>query len=138
MRRYSDSRLGAVAITPPAQVEYFEEFTMLPFDVVLTAAQEKTNQGRLTEGDGDFVLTGLAGTQTGAYQIRIKTPSGRYFPIAYTNNQNIIGTAQFPVPVEPGITFKAGELISLDIKDTSGAGNTVQIVFIGKKLLKVR
>lgn len=137
MRRFSN-QMGAVALTPPAQEQYFEEPTMLPYDVVLTSGQEKTNQGRLTEGDGDFVLQGICGTQTGSYQIRLRLPSGRYFPIAYTNNANIVGTAQFPVPVEPGITFKAGELIALDIKDTSGADNTVQLCFIGKKLLKTR
>lgn len=130
--------MGGVALTQPAQQPFYEEPAALPLNVTLTASQEKLNQGTLTDGDGDFVLLGLAGTQTGAYSIRFRLPSGRYWPTAYAKNANVIGTAQFPVPIEPGLVYKAGEMISVDIKDESGAGNTVQLVFIGKKLLRLR
>lgn len=129
--------LGETAITPPAQANYYEEAGALILDVTLTANQEKLGQGVFIEADSDFRLEAISGSATGAYQLRIQTPSGRYWPQTYGNSANLVGSAGFPVPIEPPMVFPAGAKISIDIKDTSGAGNTVQLVFRGARLFKV-
>ena len=130
--------LGEAPQTPPAQQQYYEETHALTVDVSLTANQELLGQGVFIDSDGDFVLKAIVGSQTGAYSIRFRLPSGRYFPSAYTRHVNLVGTAQFPVPVEPNAVFPAGSQVQFDIKDTSGAANSIQLVLLGSKLLKTR
>jgi hypothetical protein len=130
--------IGEVPMTPPAQMQPYEEPHAIPYDVTLTGNQEVLQQGVFIDQDGDFVLKGIVGSQSGAYSLRFRLPSGRYWPNGYVKNTNLVGTAQFPVPVEPNVVFPAGSKIAIDIKDTSGASNTVQILLIGSKLLKTR
>lgn len=138
MRFNPHGGFGEVPLTPPAQQQHYEEPSALTFDIALTANQNLPSQALNLDSDGDFVLKALCGSQTGAYSVRIRLPNGRYFPSTYARNVNIIGTAQFPVPVEPSVVFPAGAQIVLDLIDLSGAGNTIQIVFYGAKLLQVR
>jgi len=130
--------LGEAPLTPQAQSPGYEEPFSIVFDVTLSANQEMLQQGVFIDSDGDFVLKGLVGTQTGNYQIRFRLPSGRSWPSGYVRNGNLIGSAQFPVPVEPNAVFPAGSKIALDIKDLSGASNTIQIVLVGSKLFRTR
>ncbi len=130
--------LGEAPQTPPATQQYYEETHALTVDLTLSANQELLSQGIFIDSDGDFVLKAIVGTQTGAYAVRFRLPSGRYWPSAYTRNSNLVGTAQFPVPVEPNAVFPAGSQVQFDIKDLSGASNTIQLVLIGSKLLKTR
>ncbi len=130
--------LGEVPLTPPAQQAYYEEPAALTFDATLTSNQNLPSQALNLDSDGDFVLKAVCGTQTGAYSVRFRLPNGRYFPSTYTRNVNLIGTAQFPVPIEPPVVFPAGSQIIVDLIDLSGAGNTIQIVFYGAKLLQLR
>lgn len=138
MRFNPHGGFGEVPLTPPAQQQYYEEPAALTFDVTLTANQNLPSQALNLDSDGDFVLKALCGSQTGAYSVRFRLPNGRYFPSTYTRNGNIIGTAQFPVPVEPHAVFPAGSQIILDLIDLSGSSNTIQIVFYGAKLLQTR
>jgi hypothetical protein len=130
--------LGEAPQTPPAAQQYYEETHALTIDISLAANQELLGQGVFIDSDGDFVLKAIVGTQTGNYQIRFRLPSGRYWPSAYTRNANLVGTAQFPVPVEPNAVFPAGSQVQFDIRDISGASNTIQLVLIGAKLLRTR
>lgn len=130
--------IGEVPITPSAQQAPYEEPHAIPYDVTLTGNQELLQQGVFIDSDGDFVLKGLVGSQTGNYSLRFRLPSGRSWPNGYVRNGNLVGTAQFPVPVEPNAVFPAGSKVALDIKDLSGASNTIQILLIGSKLLKTR
>lgn len=133
-----DGGFGEVPLTPPAQQAYYEEPSALTFDATLTANQNLPSQALNLDSDGDFLLKAVCGTQTGAYSVRFRLPNGRYFPSTYTRNTNLIGTAQFPVPIEPPVVFPAGSQIIVDLIDLSGAGNTIQIVFYGAKLLQLR
>lgn len=130
--------LGEVALTPPAQQQYYEEPAALTFDVTLTGNQNLPSQALNLDSDGDFVLKGICGSQTGNYSIRFRLPNGRYFPSTYTRNGNIIGTAQFPVPIEPHVIFQAGSQIILDLIELTGSSNTIQLIFLGAKLLQLR
>jgi hypothetical protein len=102
----------------------------------LTANQELLDQALQIAGDSDFVWLGTKGVKTGEFEIRFKLPSGRYLSSARVRGANAVGTAQFPVPVVPGIRFAGGSNLGYDIKDLSGAPNDVQIVLIGMKLFR--
>ncbi len=130
--------IGEVSLTQQAQQAAYEEPHAIPFDITLTGNQELLQQGVFIDSDGDFVLKGIVGSQTGAYNLRFRLPSGRSWPNGYVRNTNLVGSAQFPVPVEPNVVFPAGSKVAIDIKDTSGSSNTIQILLIGSKLLKTR
>lgn len=130
------NRLGEIPLSQQAQQTSYEEPYGIPFDVTLSANQELLQQGVFIDHDGDFVLKAIVGSQTGAYSLRLRLPSGRQYPAGYVKNVNFVGTAQFPVPVEPNVVFPSGSKVSIDIKDTSGSSNTVQLLLIGSKLLK--
>lgn len=136
MRRFTG--IGEVPLTQQAQQPAYEEPHAIPYDVTLSGSQELLQQGVFIDSDGDFILKGIVGSQSGAYSIRFRLPSGRYWPNGYVKNTNLIGTAQFPVPVEPNVVFPAGSKVAIDIKDTSGSSNTIQILLIGSKLLKTQ
>lgn len=130
--------IGEVPLTQQAQQAAYEEPHAIPYDVTLSGNQELLQQGVFIDSDGDFVLKGIVGSQTGDYSLRFRLPSGRYWPNGYVKNTNLVGSAQFPVPVEPNVVFPAGSKVALDIKDTSGSSNTIQILLVGSKLLKTR
>lgn len=132
--------LGEVPLTPPAQKEqeFHTEPYAIPYSVILTSGQEIRGAGAVADNDGDFHLTALAGVQTGAYEFRLRLPSGRYWPFEYTRNSLVIGTGAFPVAVGNPIIFPSGARIPLDIHDLSGSSNTIQILFIGFKYFRTR
>lgn len=112
-----------------------EVFRVYVFDVELTANQNLPNQRVVIDGGAPFRLKALSGTQDGAYRVRFRHATGEYMSSGtqtdLVNNGNIIGTAQFPFPVSPPSMYGASGAILIDIEDLSGAGNTVQIAFIG-------
>lgn len=138
--------LGEVQLTsaapapapPQPSTEFYEEAAAFVLDVTLTSNEEKREQGVFIDGDGDFVCQSIAATQTGNFSIRLKSPNGRYFPQEYAKHSNIVGAGAFPMPIEPPFVFPSGARIACDVKDTSGAGNTLQIVFKGVKRYRVR
>lgn len=120
------------------QEQYYVEAGAEPFDVVLTAKEIKKDLAQYFAGDSTFLWTGLAGTQTGTYRVQFTLPDNRQLSSAPINNSNVIGTAQFPVPIWPAVRIPAKGKIGLYIEDLSNAGNTVQIVFLGVRLYKLR
>jgi hypothetical protein len=129
--------LGEAPVTPAPQQEYHEEPFELVFNKTLTALQDVPDLSQFVDADGDFVWMATKGTQTGDYEVRFQLPNGRYQSSARIRNANEIGSAQFPVPKFPAVVLPAGSKIGIDIKDLSNAENTVQIVFIGLKRLRV-
>jgi len=123
---------------PQTAYEYSVEPGPGVFDIVLTAAQEKKDLSQFFERDANFFWFGLHGNQTGAYSIQITLPNGRLFSAAPINNANLIGTADSPVLIWPGQMVPAGGKLGLVVKDLSGAGNTIQIVFDGVRLYRVK
>jgi len=118
--------------------QYYPEAGLEPFDLVLTALQAKTDLSQYFGRDHDFLVTGLAGTQTGSYKLQLILPDFRQLSTAQVNNSNLIGTAQFPVPIWPAIRVPAGGKIGINITDLSNAGNTIQIVFLGVRLYRTQ
>lgn len=125
-------------VDPKTSAEYFSEPGMAVFDLVMLASTPYPDLSQFFGQDHDFLITGLCGTQTGVYTVQFILPNGRQLSTAQVNNANIIGTAQFPTPLWPAVRVPKGGRIGMNITETSGAGNTIQIVFNGLRLYRVR
>ncbi len=125
--------------TPASQQGYAEESTVYAFQIVLTSGQVLTNQKVPIDPDSDFLLRGIYGTSTGTYKVNMKMPRGNMYANVQIQSANFVGTVNQPAPVGPGALFKASGIgPALDITDTSGAGNTVEICFAGIRRYKTR
>lgn len=114
------------------------EAIRVPFQYVLNAvllANQALPGAIQIQQDSDFEWIFRIATQTGTFTVQITDlATGRVLMSAPVNNANYFGTAQLPMPnLEPYI-FARSSSIGVLITDTSGAGNTVQIVFDGYKL----
>ena len=88
------------------------------------------------DADGDFIVTDVYGTSTGAYSIAFRNAGGRALSSAEISNANAIGTAQFPVPFG-GVQYPAGGQIAYSITNAYAGTNAIQLVLRGIKLRKV-
>ena len=79
----------------------------------------------------DFLLRGLLFTTTGAFSLRLYDGNQYALSSDLIVSANLLGVAGDPFPMFPEIFYPAGGRITLDIADTSNAGNTGQIIFIG-------
>jgi hypothetical protein len=121
------------------QLNYAEEPCVYVFQVVLTANQALKNQNVPIDPDSDFLWTGIHGSSTGTYTLNVRLPTGRNLANVALNNTNLIGTANQPTAIGPAPVYpRAGIGPSLEITDTSGAGNTVQICFSGIRRFAVK
>ena len=108
------------------------------YDVVLTGNQFLQNQSVATTNDADFEWRAtVISFATGAFNIRFSDSQGYYLSNTLVASANILGDASSPDPVFPGILIPAGGKIGIDIQDTSGGGNTIEIVFRGVKRYRV-
>ena len=116
-------------LTAPSQEAYFAYV----FDQVLTANQSISGQV-VINADADFVLRGIVvNSNAGIFRARFNR-SGLYFlSSGYIHSNNLASDVASPLPILPEMVFVAGSRIGVDIIDMSGAGNTVQISFIGAK-----
>lgn len=107
------------------------------YPVNLTANQLLSNQSVSILTEPDFLLRGLLFTTTGAFSLRLQDGQQYYLSNDLILSANLLGTAGDPFPIFPEVFYPAGGKIVLDIQDTSGAGNTGQIIFIGASRYKV-
>ena len=129
-------RLGEAPVTPagPAPstgAPFYEEDHQYVLNISLTASQANLVSLLNLDGDADFLWIAKAGSSTGTYRLQFTLPNSRRMSNAQINAANYIGTAQWPVPLERPYLCPAGSTIAVNSTDTSGAGNTVQLVFIG-------
>jgi hypothetical protein len=121
----------------------------LPFwyliNVTLTANQSGIAGNVTTDNDADFELRELIATSTGSFQIQLvdRFTSRPLIPQNLTDNlgnivfgvnsASIFGTGQLPfiLPI-PYILLRQSTVAGL-FKDTSGAGNTIQLALWGYK-----
>lgn len=108
---------------------YIPETHFSVFDKALLAAQELKDQSQFFADDCEVEILALHGTQTGTFQLQLQKPNGRWLSSSYVNNTNIVGTAASPFVFPRSIIVPPKAKIGINIKDTSGAGNTVQLVF---------
>jgi hypothetical protein len=113
-------------------VEIFYDY-VLPPTTIQALANLPTNI--VINGDADFQAIWLIASSTGPFTCRFGDgATGRFFMSRPVNNVNLFGTALQPFPMLPPYVWKRQGSISLDLTDTSGAPNTIQIVFSGKKI----
>lgn len=118
--------------SPANQPQYVEEPAVYQFSITLTAGQHVDNAAVNIDRDTDWLWTGINGNSTGAYTVNFRLPSGRQLANAELLNTNVIGTANQPTVVGPPPVYRAGSVgPQVTITDTSGAGNTVNIIFTG-------
>lgn len=129
---------GEVNLTEPLQTgdPFYPEAGAYILNVTLSSGQEMTDAGVFLDGDSDFELLSISGSQTGNYNLRLRTPRGKSYPQTYCRHSNLIGSAAFPTPFETPWRFPSNGKISVDLKDTSGASNTIELVFRGRRLFK--
>lgn len=123
-------------ITAP-QPSYVEEAAIYVFVFTM---QANIHYGRVPvniDRDSDFMLTGLNGSSNGTYTLNFRLPSGRLIASAEINNTNFVGTANQPTAIGPPPIYRAGSTgPELDLTDTSGALNMIQIIFSGIRRLR--
>jgi thioredoxin reductase len=109
-----------------------------PYDVVLTALQFLRDQSVSTTNDADFAARAIViAYSTGSFNLRIADSQGYYLSNGMIVSANIQGDAASPYPLFPEIIIPAGGRIGIDIQDTSGNGNTIELLFRGVKRYRV-
>jgi len=113
------------------------DFTYV-YDVVLTGNQFLRDQTLPTTNDADFAWRALViASATGAFNIRFADSQGYYLSNGMIASANLQGDAASPYPVFPEILIPAGGRIGIDIQDTSGETNTIEILARGVKRYRV-
>jgi hypothetical protein len=125
---------GPVSLDDP---NYTYEPCFYPLQLTLTALQALKGQKVPIDGDSDFILTGIHGTQTSTYTINVKLPSGRQLSNNPVQNANLVGSANQPTAFPPMLYPHGGNGPSCDLTDTSNANNTLEIVFDGYRRFPV-
>ena len=130
MQRFS---MGEAAVTP--QPEFTEESFKLVINQTLAQNDSFPDLRQAVDSDGDFVVTDVYGSSTGAYSILFRNAGLRAMSSAEITNANAVGTAQFPVPFG-GARYPAGGQISYSITNKYAGSNVVQIILSGIRLRK--
>ncbi len=109
-----------------------------PYDVVLTASQFLRDQSISTTNDADFPWRAIViASATGPFNIRFADSQGFYLSNGMIASANLIGDAASPFPIFPEVLIPAGGRIAIDIQDTSGAPNTIQLLCRGVKRFRI-
>ncbi len=127
---------GLMSAAPPGYVDV--DFK-IPFDIVIaTANLELPSLQKSVPTDADFVWRGtVANTQTGAYSVRFADSQGYFFADGLIHYLNLSASATAPSVNGKEVVIPAGGTIGVDIRDLSGAPNTIQILFLGVKRYKL-
>lgn len=128
------SPVGYAGMPNGAPVGYVDKPFDYVFDVTLTALQALLNQLVPIQTDSEFYLRGIyISAATGPFTFRFSDANNYYFSDAQISNLNYSTFAGQPTVVLPEVWYPAGGKLSIDITDTSDAGNTIEIVFRGVK-----
>jgi hypothetical protein len=109
-----------------------------PYDVVLTEDQFLRDQTVSTTNDADFAWRAVViAFSTGPFNVRFADSQGYYLSNGMIVSANLQGDAASPYPIFPEILIPAGGRIVIDIQDTSGETNTIELLFRGVKRYRV-
>jgi hypothetical protein len=123
------------------QPQYVEEPSIAVFTVTLNASgagSAFTKVAVPVDRDADFLLTGVNGSSTGDYTINLYLPSGRQMASSSMQNANFVSPdPQQPTAILAAPLYRAGSNgPSLDVANTSGAPNSIEIEFSGIRRLR--
>ena len=108
------------------------------YDVTLTGNQFLRDQSVSTTNDADFAWRAIVITvSTGAFNVRFADSQGYYLSNGMIASANILGDPSSPYPIFPEIIIPAGGRIGIDIQDTSGNSNTIELLFRGVKRYRI-
>ena len=118
--------------------DYIDVDFTYPYDVVLQASQFLRDQSISTTNDADFCWRAIViAFSTGSFNVRFADSQGYYLSNGVIASANLIGDAASPFPVFPEIVIPAGGRIAVDIQDTSGNPNTIQLLCRGVKRYRI-
>lgn len=125
------SPVSLQGIDPSAPQGYFDRPFDYAYSVTLTANQALQGQIVSIFTEADFMWRAMYFTSTGIFSIRFQDGDGYYLSNALIYSTNLPGTPGDPYPRFPEVKYPAGGRIYIDITDTSGSQNVIQIGFIG-------
>jgi hypothetical protein len=129
---------GDNGLNPAAPESYVDVDFTYPYDVVLTGNQFLRDQSISTTNDADFAWRAIViASMTGSFNIRFADSQGYYLSNGLIASANLLGDAASPFPVFPEILIPAGGRIAIDIQDTSGGTNTIQLLCRGVKRYRI-
>src|SRR5271165_3266145 len=125
-------------LNPAAPPDYQDVDFTYPYDVVLTPGLFLRDQTVATTNDADFAWRAVINAfSTGPFNIRFADSQGYYLSNGMMASANILGDAASPFPVFPEVLIPAGGRIGIDIQDTSGNNNTIQLQLRGAKRYRI-
>jgi hypothetical protein len=101
------------------------------FDITLAANQLVNGSVVSIFTEADFCWRGMVFSSTGLFSVQFQDGQGYYLSNNLMLSSNMPNTAGDPWPVFPEVVYPAGGRIYLNIGDSSGAENTIQILFLG-------
>ncbi len=109
------------------------------YDVVLSGNQVLNDQVVSIYTEADFAWRALiVNVATGTFKVRFTDGQGYYLSSGLIDSANLTSSPADPWIVFPEVVFPAGGRISIDITDTSGATNTIQLLFRGVNRYRLR
>jgi len=104
----------------------------------LAANQLVLNQVVPIFTQAEFLWRGLMFVSTGAFSIRIQDGEQFYLSEDLVPSVSLPHSAGDPFMWEPNVPYPAGGKILIDLQDTSGAPNSIQLAFIGENKYRLR
>lgn len=125
-------------VQPGSAPELHREPCLVVFKKTLTANQSYQDLRADIDKDWDhFELRGLVSKSTGNYSLNYHTEGNRPVFSSQAQADNVCGTGQLPVEVDPPLTFRGGTKIGISMTDLSGATNNVELLFIGYRYFRI-
>ena len=114
-----------------------QDFTY-PYDVTLTPNQFLRDQSINTTNDADFAWRAIViAVSTGPFNIRFSDSQNYAISNGMVASANMQGDAASPYPIFPEILIPANGRIGIDIQDTSGFTNVIEILCRGVKRYRI-
>jgi hypothetical protein len=107
---------------------------MVAMEFVLTANQYLRDKSQELSDEGDFILHALRVISfTGPFRLQLSDANGASLSNTLIDYQAFTSAAGVgvPFPIIPELVFPRSSKISVSILDTSGAANTVRLLFQG-------
>jgi hypothetical protein len=102
----------------------------------LTANQLGVLASVTIDNDADFLCDRFIASSTGLFSVELLDKfRSRPFQTAPINGENIAGTAQLPLWLPNPFLIRKNAVIQGKFNDRSGAGNTIQFLLVGRKLM---
>lgn len=104
------------------------------YDKTLTALQAVQSDSVPIQTDSEFYLRGIfVSASTGSFTFRFSDSNNYYFSDTQLSSLSYSTFAGQPTIILPEVWYPPGSKLSIDITDTSNAGNTIEIIFLGIK-----